>query len=379
MGDKGKNKGRIGSSKEEDKDAWKCKACKKIFADANSNILECERCSEHFCAKCCKVNDIEYTFMSTRKDIHWFCTSCDVVAMESVIFDKELETKINVYIKALNERIIELEKMIAEKVDKKEFDNRMEKFTNKNSESMINMKSEIQEIKHSNQIFQNNLVEKLKSFEIKMKQDIDEKINEDDTWAMVVSRSIDEKMLHVQSDMDDIKLSVNEAQSTMKHTKEFLQEEKDKENRRRNIIIYRMPESKAKDVVNKQKDDKEIFLKLMNDVLEVNCNENDIIRTFRFGKKEEGKDKPLLIEFKSMSLKNQMMESLYKLAKANDVFKNLSISHDMTKAERNEQKKLVNEAKDKEKNEGEFRFKVRGLPGAMRIVKIKKREEHYQI
>ena len=117
----------------------------------------------------------------------------------------------------------------------------------------------------------------------------------------------------------------------------------------------------------------------MNDILEVNCNENDIIRTFRFGKKEEGKDKPLLIEFKSKSLKNQMMESLYKSAKASDVFKNLSISHDMTKAERNEQKKLVNEAKDKEKNEGEFRFKVRGLPGAMRIVKIKKREERYQI
>ena len=48
MGDKSKNKGRTGSSKEEDKDAWKCKACKKIFADANSNILECERCSEHY-------------------------------------------------------------------------------------------------------------------------------------------------------------------------------------------------------------------------------------------------------------------------------------------------------------------------------------------
>ena len=255
----------------------------------------------------------------------------------------------------------------------------MEKFTNKNSESMLNMKSEIHEIKHSNQIFQNNLVEKLKSFKIKMKQDIDEKINEYDTWAIVVSRSIDKKMLHVQSDMDDIKSSVNEAQSTMKHTKEFLQEEKDKESRRRNIIIYRMPESKAKDVVNKQKDEKKIFRKLMNDVLKINCNENDIIRTFKFGEKEEGKDKPLLIEFKSMSLKNQMMESLYKLAKASDVFKNLSISHDMTKAERNEQKKLVNEAKDKENNDGEFRFKVRGFPGAMRIVKIKKREEHYQI
>ena len=55
--------------------------------------------------------------MSTRKDIHWFYTSCDVVAMESVISDKELKTKINVYLTALNERIIELKKMIAKKVD----------------------------------------------------------------------------------------------------------------------------------------------------------------------------------------------------------------------------------------------------------------------
>ena len=50
--------------------------------------------------------------------------------------------------------------------------------------------------------------------------------------------------------MDEIKSSVNEAQSTMKHTKEFLLKEKDKESRRRNIIVHKMPESKAKDVVN---------------------------------------------------------------------------------------------------------------------------------
>ena len=46
----------------------------------------------------------------------------------------------------------------------------------------------------------------------------------------------------------------------------------------------------------------------------------------------------------------------------------------MTKLERVELKKLLAEAKDKESNEGqgEWLFEVRGNPGSMRIVKLKK-------
>ena len=67
-----------------------------------------------------------------------------------------------------------------------------------------------------------------------------------------------------------------------------------------------------------------------------------------------------------------MMESLSKLHDVDEVFKKLSIAHDMTKVERMEVKKLVDEAKEREKKEGESLFKVRETPGNMRIVKIKK-------
>ena len=107
--------------------------------------------------------------------------------------------------------------------------------------------------------------------------------------------------------------------NTMKHTKNFLKEENDKESRRQNITIYNMPESKSEDIANKQKDDKEIFLKLINDVLEISYDENDLKKIFRIGVKEDGKVKPLLIKF-NMTLKNLIMESLYKLAEAKDVF-----------------------------------------------------------
>ena len=87
----------------------------------------------------------------------------------------------------------------------------------------------------------------------------------------------------------------------------------------------------------------------MNDVFEINCDENDLKKIFKIGKKEDGKVKQLLIEFKNMTLKNLMMESLYKLAEASDVFKNLVISYDRTKLERTELKNLVNEAKKNRK------------------------------
>ena len=175
---------------------WKCKLCKKIFTEANSNVLECEKCSEHFCAKCCNVNDTEYAFMTTRKDIHWFCTGCDALAMESVISDKDLEAKINMNTKALTQRFLDLENELTDKVDKKEYDNRMEKFTDKNLKTKSNMKLKIQEIKNTNTTFENDLVEVLKSL-VKLKNDFEDKINEDATWAKVVSRSIDEILLHV--------------------------------------------------------------------------------------------------------------------------------------------------------------------------------------
>ena len=84
------------------------------------------------------------------------------------------------------------------------------------------------------------------------------------------------------------------------------------------------------------------------------------------------KNRPLLLELKNPLLKNQMTESLSKLHDANKVFKRLSIAHDMTKVERMLVKKLVDEAKEREKKEGKYMFKVRGSPENMKIVKINK-------
>lgn len=68
------------------------------------------------------------------------------------------------------------------------------------------------------------------------------------------------------------------------------------------------------------------------------------------------------------------METTYKLRSV-DKFKGIVISHDMTKSERDQCKQLVAEAKTKESQDesGEFIFRVRGPPGNMKIVRLRKR------
>ena len=55
------------------------------------------------------------------------------------------------------------------------------------------------------------------------------------------------------------------------------------------------------------------------------------------------------VEFKSRTTKNQIMESLSKLKSAEESFRRLSITHDMSLRERIQCKQLVSDAKDKKK------------------------------
>ena len=56
---------------------------------------------------------------------------------------------------------------------------------------------------------------------------------------------------------------------------------------------------------------------------------------FRLGKiKDDNSPRPLIIQFREKTMKNQVMESVFKLKDAEDKFKNINISHDYTKDDR---------------------------------------------
>ena len=122
--------------------------------------------------------------------------------------------------------------------------------------------------------------------------------------------------------------------------------------------------------------DKSFAMELFNKVMDLDIHEDQLKSVFWLGKwnASNSTSRPLLIQFKEKATKNRVMESLSKLKSASDTFKNLSITHDMTKNERLECKKLVEEAKLKEtgNQQGEFIWRVRGLPGQLKLIRFRK-------
>ena len=96
---------------------------------------------------------------------------------------------------------------------------------------------------------------------------------------------------------------------------------------------------------------------------------------FRLGKRDDTNPnvRPLLIQFRERVTKNRVMESLFKLKSASDLYKNVSVTHDLTRSERDACKALIEEAKIKQSEEtGEYLWRVRGLPGQMRVIRLRK-------
>ena len=154
------------------------------------------------------------------------------------------------------------------------------------------------------------------------------------------------------------------------------EEERDKESRANNVILYRVDECESRE--ERSKHDKQFCIQLFNDNLEVDVKESDFKSVFRIGKFQPGASssvRPILVQFNDKTIKNQIMQSLSKLKNCEEKFKKVSITHDMTKAERAECKSLVETAKQNQTAEqsGEYIYRVRGHPGQMKIIKIKKK------
>jgi hypothetical protein len=69
-----------------------------------------------------------------------------------------------------------------------------------------------------------------------------------------------------------------------------------------------------------------------------------------------------------------VLESLSLLKTAEDRFRNISVQHDMTKADREQCKEMVKQANEKKAADqsGEFKYLVKGAPGCMRVIKARK-------
>ena len=147
------------------------------------------------------------------------------------------------------------------------------------------------------------------------------------------------------------------------------------EERQRNIIIYRLPESNDDDQDKGKDYDKSLFEKLSKNELGIaGVKPTKIIR---LGRRDPELTRPLLVTTPTVMDKRRIMASFYKLKNASEDFNNINVSNDLTKEERQERQNLVQEAKCKQEEDGQNQrpFRIRGPPGIMRIVWIEEKTQ----
>ena len=154
--------------------------------------------------------------------------------------------------------------------------------------------------------------------------------------------------------------------------------EQDRENRISNLILYNVQEPTSPNQDERWKEDREFCLELFNKILKVPIREDDMKRFARLGRAnliQPGKPRPVLIQFRDRILKNMVMESVSKLKDAEEKYSRIILIHDMSTEDREEYKRLVADAKEKQKDEisGEYIFRVKGSPGTFRLLKIRRR------
>ena len=108
-------------------------------------------------------------------------------------------------------------------------------------------------------------------------------------------------------------------------------------------------------------------------------NTENVTKITRLGRIERGentKARPLLIGLDTTSIKSKILRNTWRLAESDIVmFQRTGIEHDYTPKQREQRKKLKEEAKEKEQNDrsGNYLYRVRGPPGNMWIKRVPKR------
>lgn len=327
-----------------------CGLCHKSVGGKEG--IQCEMCDKWTHSKCANISAEVYEFMSTNNQIHWFCHACNPGVGKII---KELNR--------IQEKMSTFESQIEKQMrDVREMQKEMTAVNNNMQQKIEACKSEVEKMKTKLDGLDKSVNSQSEQLEV-VKQG-------GNNWSEVVAKQVDSELQIRTSDMQKM-------QEALTQVKEMALEEQDKENRRNNIILHRVPESQGQTSEERIKLDTQFSLQLFT-AIKSGIAEEDIIRVTRLGKNPDDSERPrpLLVQLGGRLAKNLIMENVSKLQHADAKFKKVIVNHDMTKKEREECRVLSEEAKQKTANEtsGEWIYVVRGSPTQMRI--LKKRRNH---
>ena len=186
---------------------------------------------------------------------------------------------------------------------------------------------------------------------------------------------LEQKCIKANDDIAKVESGVQENAS-----ESVFNEMRERETRCCNVIIHGLkePDLTINDKDTRITEDMQIIQNLCNEIEVVLQAEDDVKFARRLGVKPSNEDdpRPLLMSLKSSDVRNKVLSNAKKLANKSAEWKKVSIAADLTKRQREEEKNMREDAKNRNakrttNEEKNWEWKVVGRRGDRRLVKVK--------
>lgn len=345
-----------------------CTTCSKDLDMDLRKFIECSTCEQPVCHQCTKLPAplIESICTGALEGLDWSCNSCKAIKPTLRNMSRKLD-EICSKTDMTEVKMTQFEKRLEQVADDIE-----EKVTTNLKEEIPKMIGEVE----------NRMTDKITNVEDRLTQQLAESIKKiDKEIKNLKDESKKQKPLKIQEVekkiQEHVKVAVAEAtpmntpsgsgsgkQPPALSPDSELEEKLEREKRRKNMIIFKLDEEEGemRSKEDRITSDTNKIMNIATDILGIkNLQRDEITKCERLGEKIDDLPRPLLIHLTTEKRKESIFNKLYKLKGSSE--KHVSFTHDLTKKEREYQKKLIVKAKEKtEASKGKMVYKVRGPP-----------------
>ena len=123
------------------------------------------------------------------------------------------------------------------------------------------------------------------------------------------------------------------------------EEDKEVEARRNNLVMYNIPENQSQKRDERLKADKDFVVTMCDDVAGIRITDSDILKCTRLGAYSDDKVRPLLISMTGEDTRDGILRMGKDLGLSGKRYSKIGIAPDYTPKQREENRKLLEEAK----------------------------------
>ena len=380
---------RPGKKKKEDEEQWttvgsenvealkakeSCIVCKQRVNSGERGI-KCDLCRRWYHSDCQGVAKKDYDLMS-RMDakVKWFCVRCDGKMDDISEGYRKLEQKVEV----VESQLIKVQKEAREKQQTMEqLVEEVRKLKLENVERWRNIRGDLEKIElfarnESKAAWEENnkMVEVLQreagrrqeSKLLALREEVEE-IKKSKTTAVESDQDKEKRKQEIEKIKQEVvNRGVEEVRKTIKNEGKVVQEishkieEIEKESKKKNIVMFNLPESTEDLASNRYQEDMERCGKIFTRELEI--QDLTVEKTIRLGKKKDNGNRPLLIKLGSETDRNTVLSKAKKL-RYSEEFVRVYLAKDMTEMEREKDKKLRQELIEKRRQKEDGWYVIR--------------------